>query len=286
MNPKSYISRLLPILSFISVCWEANAQTEEKDISELSRPVVQEYRLEIGHSTVLSTYLSPIGFEGRNLSASGEWSKASQWNPEKLIMQFNGGFSYRSMLNPHHTARMLGIGGIFSWGVSARFRLPYNLQLTAGGSAAFSGGCLYLTRNSNNPVSVNARAGINLNASLSWRSRIGRLPIILADEASLPTLGCFFTPQYGETYYEIYLGNHKGLAHCGWWGNNFGIDNLLSIRLDFGRTAMQIGYRYSYDSTWANHLNTHVATHNFVIGVIPHGLGLKRRQPINSPLYH
>ncbi len=282
MNLKSILILLL------SIIWGAQIScgaTEEEDRDRLPRPVVQEYRLETGSSSALSTYLSPIRYSGKVFSASGQWTKASQWNPEKLVMQFNGCFSYRNMMNPHHTARMLGLDGKFSWGVSARFCLPYNLQLTAGGSTAFTGGCLYLTRNSNNPVSVNARAGINLNAALTWKSRIGKLPLILADEVTLPTLGCFFNPQYGETYYEIYLGNHKGLAHCGWWGNNFGIDNLLSIRLDFGRTAMQIGYRYSYDSTWANHLSSHLTTHAFVIGVIPHGLGLKRRRPVNSPLY-
>lgn len=108
---------------------------------------------------------------------------------------------------------------------------------------------------------------------------------MISDQMSVPTLGAFFAPQYGETYYEIWLGNHNGLAHCGWWGNNFGIRNLLSVKLDFGRTAMEIGYQYERQSYWANSLNTVINTHQFVIGVIPHGLGLKRKSNINSPLY-
>ena len=276
MNLKQYLL-LIPLI--------AATGSFAQDLEDLPRPVLGEYRLETGHTSALSTYLSPIKYSGKVYSVSGEWRKASQWNPEKLIMQFSGGVSYRDMLNPYHSAVMLGIDGNFSWGVGYRFNFPKQLQLTVGGSVAANGGCLYLTRNSNNPVSINARIGLNLNAALSWRTRIGRLPIILEDEVTLPTIGGFFAPPYGETYYEIYLGNRKGLAHCGWWGNNFGIDNLLSLRLDLGRTALQVGYRYNYDSSHANHLNMAISAHSFVIGVIPHGLGIKRKQNINSPLY-
>lgn len=251
----------------------------------LSRPVVQEYRIEAGGGTALSTYLSPLRYDGKVFSLSGQWAKASQWAPESLVMQFNAALNMRDYLNPARTASMIGFDGMFAWGMQWRKRLPHNLQLTAGGSLDIDAGCLYLTRNGNNPVNVSASVSLDLNASLSWRFNIGRLPMLLVEEIRLPSLGAFFSPQYGETYYEIWLGNHSGLAHCGWWGNRFCIDNLLSLKLDLGRTAMTVGYRYYYRSAWANSLNTRLSTHSFVIGIIPHGLGLKRRQIINSPLY-
>jgi hypothetical protein len=252
---------------------------------ELPRPVLQEYRLEIGGGTALSTYLSPLRYDGTVIGMSGQWSKASQWAPESLVMQFNAAGYMRDYKNPARTASMIGFDGMFAWGMQWRKRLPYSLQVTAGGSLDISGGCLYLTRNGNNPVTALASASLDINASLSWRFKIGKLPMVLSDEIRLPSLGCFFAPEYGETYYEIWLGNKKGLAHCGWWGNRFCIDNLLSLKLDFGRTAMEIGYRYDYNSSWANSLSTRLHTHTFVIGIIPHGLGIKRRAAINSPLY-
>lgn len=267
------IAALISTFTFL-----ANAQ-------ELSRPVLQQYRLEIGGGTALSTYLSPLRYDGTVIGMSGQWSKASQWAPESLVMQFNAAGYMRDYKNPARTASMIGFDGMFAWGMQWRKRLPYSLQVTAGGSLDLSGGCLYLTRNGNNPVTALASASLDINASLSWRFKIGKLPIVLSDEVRLPSLGCFFAPEYGETYYEIWLGNKKRLAHCGWWGNRFCIDNLLSLKLDFGRTAMEIGYRYDYNSSWANSLSTRLHTHTFVIGIIPHGLGIKRRAPINSPLY-
>lgn len=249
------------------------------------RPVLQQYRVEIGGGTALSTYLSPLTYSGKVFGVSGQWSKASQWSPENLIMKFEAAGNMRDYLNPAHTASMIGFDGIFTWGMQWRRRLPYSLQVTTGGAVDINGGCLYLSRNGNNPVNAYASASLDINASLSWSFKIGKLPMVLSDELRLPTIGAFFSPEFGETYYEIWLGNHKGLAHCGWWGNNFCLDNLLSLKLDFGRTAMEIGYRYDYRSCWANSLSTRVSTHSFVIGIIPHGLGIKRKQNINSPLY-
>jgi len=38
---------------------------------ELPRPVLQEYRLEIGGGTALSTYLSPLRYDGTVIGMSG-----------------------------------------------------------------------------------------------------------------------------------------------------------------------------------------------------------------------
>ncbi len=150
------------------------------------------------------------------------------------------------MWNPRGTARMLQLGGDFDWGLSYRFTPLPALQVTAGGNVGMSGGVLYQLRNGNNPVTALASVGIGINASISYHFKIGRLPVVVEDRFKVPSLSVFFSPQYGETYYEIYLGNHSNLAHAGWWGNNSGINNRLSIYLDFGRTAMQIGYRADY----------------------------------------
>lgn len=276
------------LTTLIAGCTIATATAQERETSgcrELPRPVVQEYRLEVGRGNALASYLSPLNYDGNIYGISGKWSKASRLHPESMVMNFDASFYYRSLLNPAHTAAMPGLDGSFAWGLSWRRRLPASLQLTAGGSLMLNGGALYLTRNGNNPVNASAAAALCLDASLSWRFRIGKVPMILADEMRLPSLGCFFAPEYGETYYEIWLGNRHQLAHCGWWGNRFCFNNLLSLRLDLGRTAMEVGYRYAYDSAWANSLLTRTSAHTFVIGVIPHGLSLKSHRPVNSPLY-
>lgn len=254
-----------------------NAQYVAESDNVQSRPVTSTYSIEIGRHNVLATYLSPLHYTGKAVGVSGAWSKAMPFAPERAIMHFDTDFSFSNLLNPAKTATMVGLYGSFSWGMSWRHKMPSDFQITFGGMVGIDGGAYYLLRNGNNPVEALANIGLGIRASISRPIKIGRLPVLLRDEVSLPSFGVFFSPEYGETYYEIYLGNHKGLVHAGWWGNNFRINNLLSATLDFGRTAMTIGYRFNAYNQWACSLNTRILTHSFVIGVVPGGIGLKKK---------
>lgn len=251
----------------------------------MSRPVTSTYSLAAGRQHVQATYLSPIKYSGTALSARGLWSKAMPFNPESAVMHFDADMTFSDLLNPAETAKMIGLNAKFGWGMSWRKRMAGGWQVTAGGSVDLNGGAYYLLRNGNNPVEAIARAGIGGVASVSKTLKIGRLPILVWDRVKLPVTGVFFSPSYGETYYEIYLGNHKGLVHGGWFGNNFCLGNTLTATLDFGRTAMTVGYAFDAMNQWACNLNTRVITHQFVIGVIPGGLGLKKRAANINTVY-
>lgn len=271
------------VACLVSLCISLTGMTTRGEEIEVSRPVTGVYGLEFGSTSVQATYLSPLVYKGPQYGAFGSWSKAMPFNPEHAVMEFDGNFTFCNMLNPARTAREVGILAGFSWDMAWRKRLPYNFQITAGGGIDLTGGAYYLLRNGNNPVEVIANVSLMLTASASYHFQIGRLPVLVTDRVKLPSLGVFFSPEYGETYYEIYLGNHKNLAHAGWWGNNFRIDNLLSVTLDFGRTAMMVGYRVTGYNQWANNLNTKTVANYFVIGVIPGGIGLKKKEkPLNE----
>lgn len=268
---------IFAILLMLTV--NAKASTD----SIVSRPVTSLYAFEMGRKNILATYLSPLHYSGTDAGISGSWSKAMPFNPEKAIMHFNASMTFSSLLNPAQTAKMIGLNASFGWGMSWRTRLPWEIQATAGGVIGFDGGAYYLLRNGNNPVQAMAAASLAARGSLSKAIRIKRLPILISEEVTIPSLSLFFCPGYGETYYEIYLGNHSGLCHAGWWGNNFRLSNLLSATLDFGRTAMTVGYRFGLETQWANNLNTVSRRHLFVIGIIPGGIGLaKRKRPAPS----
>ena len=254
-----------------------DAQDNPEGYSE-SRPVTGTYALEFGKTRVKATYLSPLTYSGSQFSISGSWSKAMPFSPQSAVMQFDANADFCNLLNPAQTARMVGLLGEFSWTMAWRKQLGHDFQITLGGGADVLGGAYYLLRNSNNPVQAIADVSLLAAGSVSKHFNIGRLPVLISDRVKVPSFGAFFCSEYGETYYEIYLGNHKGLAHLGWWGNNFRIDNLFSVTLDFGRTAMTLGYRLNVNTQWANNIYTKVITNSFVIGVIPGGIGLKKQK--------
>lgn len=283
---KRLISIFFVLAGILFADVEARAYRPDSVAASLKRPVIGYYNVEIGSVKALATYLSPFSYKGTALAISGFWTKALPVNPEHLSMLFSGRADIGRLFNHAGTALEMDIHGNFQWGMEWKKRFPHNFIAGGGGVVGAYGGMLYLPRNGNNPVAAQFAAGLGLTGSAGWHTVLGRLPILVSDRVTLPFINGFFSQQYGETYYEIYLGNHKDLAHFGWFGNRFGIDNLLSVTLDFGRTAMQVGYRFSYQSEHVSNLDTKITCHSFVIGIIPGGIGLKQKKKETiTPLY-
>lgn len=248
-------------------------------------PVTGIYSFGIGRRVTVSRYLAPVAYSGTEFSAVGRWVKAMSFAPDKAMMEFNakvdGSFS---LLNPRKNSSMQGIDAEFGWNMRGWWKLSNCFTISAGGGIQIEGGALALLKNSNNPVSINIAAALSAVASASWTHRFGRLPVIVTTGLESPLLGAFYMPGYGETYFEMYVGNHSGLVHCGWPGNRSKVALNLSVLLDLGNTAMELGYRFGWQRSEANNLIYRTMSNSFTIGVIPGGLGLKRKRQQIRPL--
>lgn len=255
------------------------------------RPVTSAYTFEIGGARLTDTYLTPLRYTGWNASIQYERLQAMKFSPEKWIMQLRAGVTIDGTENPDGNASMWNAAFHFDWGMMHRWKMTKKLTLALGGSTGIDIGCLYSSRNGNNPASAKAAWTVNLTAMASYRLKIGSLPVTLRYQPSLPLTGIFFSPDYGELYYEIYLGDHSGLVHPAWWGNYFSLENLLTADLHFGNTCLRLGYRGNILSTEVNNLNTQIITNSFVIGIagewlsLTPGKGLSREAKIISALY-
>lgn len=277
-TPSKFVATSLAVLlTAVAAHGQSRGRDQSCGDGRISRPVTQIYSLETGSLDALSTYLSPLRYSGFRAALSGQWHKTLPWGRNTWRMRFDADISGALTANPAGTASMLDFGASFGWGAARMFRLPHGVTLAAGAYLSADAGVLYMPRNSNNPAAARGAISLGLRASASWRLHIGRLPVLLGDCVSVPSLSAFFSPAYGETYYEIYLGNRSGLIHCGWWGNRFYIDNLLSADLDIGPSALRLGYRFGVNSSYICHINTQLVSHSFVIGWIPHGIGLRPR---------
>lgn len=255
------------------------AESNCDSIRNLPRPVTGIYTIGLGSRQVCSRYLSPVNYSGFEGSVSGYWDKVMPFAPHRAMMSFAGSVAVSpALLNPRGTASMQGLDFEFDWNMQAYWRLPHDLTVSVGGGIEAEAGVLTLLRNSNNPVGLNFCAAFGAAASLSWRSRISRLPILISARARTPLIGAFFMPGYGETFYEIYLGNHKDLVHAAYPGNRRKIALDLSLALDFGRTAMEVGYTLRACRANANSLVYSSVSNAFTISVIPGGLGMKKHK--------
>ena len=96
----------------------------------------------------------------------------------------------------------------------------------------------------------------------------------------MPLMGAFFSPEYDELYYEIYLGNHHGLAHFGWPGNIFRWDNLVTADLQLGTSQLRVGFRSRIFSSEVNHITTRNFSYAFVLGVVSDWLSVSPRRSL------
>ena len=140
--------------------------------------------------------------------------------------------------------------------------------LAGGATAGIDGGTIYLVRNGNNPVQALLWTGISLTLRGEYdKIRLLGKKLTISENVEIPTLGAFFCPQYGETYYEIYVGNHSELAHFGWWGNRPQVKSRLIADWHLGKYALSLGFEYRYQGLECNDITTRQAVCSGIIGI-------------------
>lgn len=258
------------LLSFIISAFSISPCRAQEAEAEPLRPVFAAYTAEAGSARLADTYLTPLKYTGWHAGLDYNRYQAMKFSPEKWAMQLHGNLSVDCTENPARNATMWSAMLTLEWGMMRRWQpLPSipSLTVALGGSTGIQAGCLYNDRNGNNPASAKGAWTLNLTGYAAYSLNIGRLPVTLMYQPTLPVTGIFFAPDYGELYYEIYLGNRSGLVHGAWWGNYFRLDNLLTADLHFGSTSLRIGYKGNIFSSKINHTVTHIYDHAFVIGV-------------------
>lgn len=258
------LPRLLTLLISGVIFLAAHAQTRESVV----RPVTASYMAVGGTSHLADTYLTPLRYSGWHAAIAYSRMQAPRLLPDLLTMTLDVSLSLDRAGNPARNAIIWGTMLRAEWGMMARHTLPQSLTVALGASLAAEGGVLYSARNGNNPASAKGAATLNLTALAAWHTRLARTPLTLLWHPSMPLVGAFFSPDYGELYYEIYLGNRSGLVHAAWPGSYFSLDNLVAADLRIGTgTSLRIGYSGRISSTKASGIVTRTATHALVIGV-------------------
>lgn len=275
------ISSILLLISALLAPFISAARNPADTCAEPLRPVYASYMIKGGSAHRIDTYLSPIRYNGWSTGLAYQRIQAMKFNPEQWLMQLQLDIDVDRTTNLAGNASMWYAGIDVSWGMLRRWKLPMGFSAGVGPELAVNAGCLYLDRNGNNPASAKAAITANASAYCAWNGTVLGLPVTLHYQASSPLTGVFFSPDYGELYYEIYLGNHSGLAHAAWWGNYFRYDHQLTADLRFGATWLRVGYRGNILSTKVNHIVSRDISHSAVIGISGEWISLDPRRHIS-----
>ena len=249
------------------------AQTDKVRAGE--RIITNSKMIGWGATNILDSYLSPEEYTGLDLRYISHTLRQREGSHiiHELIHQ--GNIAYVN--NRAKNGREIAGNYNFQYGLHYLFGIwelgRNELQLEAGGNAELNLGFLYNTRNSNNPAQ--ARAFINMmpvaaltyNFHHPFRSSNYR-DFRLRYEVGMPLVGLMFSPNYGQSYYEIFSkGNYDHNLVPTYIGNAPSLRHFLTLDFPLWRATFRIGYQGEYLQAHVNKIKYHTYTHALLLGV-------------------
>lgn len=260
---------IFAVTLFFAVSLAATAQE-----APTVRPVLSAYTAHAGSAHIAETYLSPLRYSGQAFGFGYERMQAMKFSPDKWVADLRLGIDGAHTLNPARNSTIWHLNVEGGWGMMHRWNFKDGWSVYAGGSSDIEAGLYYSERNSNNPVAAKASWTVSAMGAVAWNGHAGRLPLCLRYQVRMPLTGIFFSPEYGELYYEIYLGNHSNLVRAAWPGNFLRLDNLFTADLRFGATVVRVGYSLDLRSTKASGIINRHINHCAVLGFVSEWISL------------
>lgn len=227
----------------------------------------QSYIAGYGSARVYDTYLSPLEYKGNNIGLLYEQMKMTGLMNGNISTQHLFDIEVGRTYNPAGTAT--DYTGImeYDYGLHYRFNPVNKLQLFAGIQADGLFGFIYNNRNGNNPITGKINLNLNLSGIAAYKFIIKKQTVKLRCQMNIAIAGCMYSPQFGQSYYEIGLGGDETLLHFASFHNQLMIKGLLSVELPFDRYALRLTYMNRFYETRINNLDTRMISNSFYIGL-------------------
>ncbi len=239
----------------------------------------------IGGTNVYDTYLSPREYSGTEYHVAYESFRSIHCSPRIFVQHLLQGSFANTNKSETESGNMLG--AMVQWNGNGYYRWTplRRLHLFAGGGLIFQGGGIYNTRNSNNPAQAKLSLQLAASGMCSYRFEgIRHFPLDVRYACSLPILGVQFSPEYMESYYEMFSENSFGSKNICTTslGNALSFQHLLTIDFPLLRHTFRVGYQGNYRQSELNGLRYHHYSNTFFIGYVQHLYRIKEKDALRQ----
>lgn len=276
---QKFIMLLIALGTFLSV-------GAQEDSLRATRYVMRSTLFGVGHSNIFETYLSPLEYTGTEVRFLHESMRMTRLLGGKVsgqsLIQVNASYNK----NISQTAEMYA--GLVNWSYALHYQFRMKddkLKILVGPMLDLNGGVVYNRRNSNNPAQAKAYGGLGASGMLIYKFHIARYPLMVRYQANLPLLGVMFSPEYGESYYEIFsLGNGGRNVVFTSLHNNPSLRQMVTLDFPIRNVTMRVGYVCDIQQSKVNNLKSHAYSHDFMIGFVRNLYLLRGKNRISMPL--
>lgn len=265
------MKKVLSIL--LSVCLTGTLFAQE----HAGRPITRSTMYGAGVVNLYDTYLSPLEYTGVQARVLRESTRMTRWLDGNISRQtlFQGHVGIAH--NPAETADELT--GMVNWNYALHYNFSLmdgRLHLLAGPMVQVHGGFLYNTRNGNNPAQAKLYANLAASGMAVYHIPWKRMPVTLRYQVDAPLLGLMFSPEYGQSYYEIFsLGHSDGTVHFTSLHNQPSLRHWLTADLRLRPFTLRLGYMADMQQSRVGGLRTHDYSHTFMVGIVKRLLPMK-----------
>ncbi len=224
--------------------------------------------LSIGATNILDTYISPEKYTGTELRFISMVNRRKIGRNISTMMINQGDMSYTK----NRASNSDDIAGMYNFAFGWHYNwslLGGDLRMQAGGLVDLNIGFIYNTRNGNNPAQARCYINLTPSGSAEYDWHIHNHIYMLRYAVQLPLVGLMFSPNYGQSYYEIFSkGNYDHNIVPTTFISAPCFRQMLTVDFNLWHTTFRIGYMGDYQQSNVNNLKSHIYTHSLVIGVV------------------